>query len=260
MKRNPYSYRTYPTHTVDAAARYLNPSTAKYEAYQQRIYREASRRVDESLRTTHLWTIKEDLKSDARERQLLSSDTLGISSDELDTRDKMLDIVRQMRREEKAFEVRMMEEPRGRKRGMWCVFTARKTAEEQRVRGLERIAAARVYQAVEIEGYNKEVYEQGICEERRRLWFWGIREGPKFEIIDLMLEFLAGKRRILDHYLHDWAMAWLSRGLAGVFGDEKKLEEVYERRRDKLRFKGREDDEEFEILSIMLAMIKVVRR
>ena len=140
------------------------------------------------------------------------------------------------------------------------MFTAKWEAKKQRMRRLQRIAAVRVYQAVDIEGCKKEVFEEIICEERRRLWFWGVREGPKFEIIDLMLEFLAGKRKILDHYLHDWAMARLSRGLAGVGGDEKKLEEVYEQRRDKLRFKGREDEEEFEILGIMLAMIKEDRK
>jgi len=243
---------------MSSATYHGKPSTAEKNHFERRIFREACRRVDERLQTIHLWTLKEGLKAEAEERKHHSEIThrVGLTAEERSIREEMLDIVRQVRREEKAAERKFMTPPKTKIKGIKSMLSPTHKAKRQRSKKLERIAVARVHQAIDIEGVDAEAFEKTTCEARRRLWYWGIRDGAKFEIIDMMLEILMGKRRVQDHYLHDLATARLSRGLAGVNGDEKMLEEAYEQRLDKLRFKKREDEEEFEMLSIMLSMIK----
>lgn len=248
---------------MTSAPHHRKPSVAEKDYFQRRIFREASKRVDERLETIHLWTLKEGLKAEAEERQrrLNSEDRprARLTAEELAIRECMLDLVRYMRREEKAAERKFMALPKTKVKGIKSMLSPAHKAKRQRLKGLELIAVARVHQAIDIEGVDKEAFDDEICQERRRLWHWGIRDGPKFEIIDMMLQILDGKHEVQEHYLHDWATARLSRGLAGVNGDEKKLEEAYEQRLDKLRFKKREDGEEFAMLSIMLSMIKEAR-
>jgi len=123
-----------------------------------------------------------------------------------------------------------------------------------------RIAAARVYQAVEIEGQDAEEFEESLCEKRRRLWGIGVKCGVKHDIIAIMLDILAGKRKVVDHVVHDAAMVQLSRGLNQMRGYERPLERAYRSRMAEMKALGREDEEGYEVLDVMLKMIADGRR
>lgn len=179
----------------------------------------------------------------------------------------MLDIVRQLRREDKASLVILNTATRMKRRGLWCRFRAKKIAAEEHRRSMERIAVARVHQRVDIERCNRMVFEEELTQLRRQLYHFKTGDGPKFEIIDMMLEILDGRRKVGDYCLHDMATSWLAREIHVEKGENedlaKKIEDrlgqvelAFQHRKGKLKDKGREDEEEYEMLSIMLAMIK----
>jgi len=150
-----------------------------------------------------------------------------------------------------------------RKSTSWCrnLFCGKKkeTEMDPGLKAAERVACARVYQALVVEKRDSEVFEMGLCEERRRLWGRGVRSGVKHVIIAFMLDIIAGRRKmgVMEdvNSIHSQAAFRLGKALARVVGDEGKLEKVFGFEMQRLKAEGLEDGEEFETLRIMLKMI-----
>lgn len=175
----------------------------------------------------------------------------------------MIEIVKERRWEERVLQGKVAPTPvkKEKTRTSWCKgwFGGKCKEQDPGLKACERVASARVYQALVVEEKDKETFELGLCEERRRLWNRGVRAGHKHVIIAYMLDIIQGRRKLMamedTGSIHSQAAFRLGKALSFVVGDERKLEQIYWYNREKLKAEGLEDGEEYETLGIMLKMI-----